>query len=249
MVPQDSPPTPGILHQFLNQDTISSHHNQFESQHLGAFGADIRGRELPSIQSLEERMSRSIDLVHISPIPNESDIHPNRPLPNLLETSNESSNHAQRLSLSLGSWMLLPPPAQYRERSLTSNLISPNYSCNDYSVSNSSFASSSSSQYQPPYGYYGTESFSMSIGDSKYLKPAQSLLEEMVSVGEMSVQLSNEKLIRRLSPNDKTGSLGISSELRAELCNNGLSLDKQELEAKLSRLVSLLEKVCCCSIL
>lgn len=201
MVPQDSPPTSGILHQFLNPDSISSQ-NQFENQHLGVFGGDLRGRVLPSIQSLEERMSRSIDLVHVPPMPNESEINHNRPLPNLLETSNESNNQAQRLSLSLGSWMLVPP-AQYGERTLTSNIISPNYSChtvmdrmrNDYSVSNSSFASASASQYQPSSNFYGTESFIIAIGDSKYLKLAQSLLEEVVSVGGKSVHLSNEKYI------------------------------------------------------
>ena len=187
---QGSPPTSNTLHQFLNPDSISSP-TQIDNQHLDAFGADFRYnachhsiRPLLSIQTHGERMSRPIDLIQVPPPANESETNRSRQLPN------ESGSHTQKLSLSLGSWMLLPPT-----QPLISNFMSPTYSCNpavervsnDYSFSNSSFASSLPSQYQLSPNFYGTESYMIAIGDSKYLKPAQSFLEEAVSVGEKSV--------------------------------------------------------------
>lgn len=254
---QDSPPTSNTLHQFLNPDSISNQ-TQIENQHLDAFGADLTSnayhhsmRPLPDIQTLGERMSRSVDLIQVPPPANESEVNHTRQLPNLFDqTPNESSAHTHKLSLSLGSWMLLPP-TQYRQRPLTSNHMSPTYSCNpamdrgsnDYSISDNSFASSFPSHPQLSSNFYGTESFMIAVGDSKYLKPAQSLLEEAISVGGKLVQVSNEEYIKKLSPNDKKGSSGVSSELRSDLFNNVSSSEKQ-LEAKLSKLISLLEEVC-----
>lgn len=198
-------------------------------------------------------MFRSVDLLQVPPPANESEINHTRQLPNLLfdQTPNESSAHTQKLSLSLGSWMLLPPTLS-RQRPSTSNLTSPTYSCNpemdrgrnDYSISDSSFASSLPSHHQLSSNFYGTESYMIAVGDSKYLKPAQSLLEEAISVGGKLVQVSNEEYIKKLSPTDKKGSLGVCSELRSDLFNNVLSSEKQQLEAKLSKLISLLEEVC-----
>lgn len=88
--------------------------------------------------------------------------------------------------------------------------------------------------------YYGNESF---IGSSRYLKPTQTLLEEMVSVGGKELDSSNKMYARKLSGSGQYGSLGLCSDLKAELCSNGLSLDKQELQATLAKLISLLEEV------
>lgn len=250
---QDSPPTSNTLHQFLNPDSISSQ-TQFGNQHLDAFGADLRGnachhsiRPLPNIQTLGGRMSRSIDLLQVSPTANESEINHSGQLPNLFDqTPIESGAHTQKLSLSLGSWMLLPP-TQYRQRPLTSNFMTPTYSCSpavDHSISDSSFSSSFASQYQLSSNFYGTESYMIAIGDSRYLKPTQSLLEEVFYVGGKSVQVSNEEYIKKLSPTDKKGSLAICSELRSDLFNNVFPLEKQQYEARLSKLISLLEEVC-----
>lgn len=239
---QDSPPTSNTLHQFLNLDSISNQ-TRYENPSLDAFAADLRGnayqhfiRPLPSTQTFGQRMSSSIDLLQIHQTTNEPELNRSRQLPNLVETSNETGVPAQKLSLSLGSWM---------QRPLTSNLVNSIYSCNpEYSITDSCFPSSSASQYQLSSNYYATESYMISIGNSKYLKPAQALLEATVTVGEKSVYLSNETNIRKLSPTDKKGSLGLCSELSSELFNTGLSLEKQELEAKLSKLISLLEEVC-----
>uniref|UniRef100_A0A5B7C6C8 Putative BEL1-like homeodomain protein 11 n=1 Tax=Davidia involucrata TaxID=16924 RepID=A0A5B7C6C8_DAVIN len=76
------------------------------------------------------------------------------------------------------------------------------------------------------------QSFAIAVGSWKYLKPAQSLLQEVVHVGGKTVDLSNEKYVRRLSCNSRRGSL----QLKAELCNHGLS-------AKTAKLIGLLEEV------
>lgn len=142
---------------------------------------------------------------------------------NLLESSNSNETNHQThrlLSLSLGS-----------QKSLTSNLTCPQ-----------SYLNSAEENPFDPNTYYGTESFS--IGSSKYLKPAQSLLEEVVNGGGKEFDLSNEKYVKRLSPAHKKGSLGLGSELKANLFNNGsLSVEKQELQAKLAKLIALLEEV------
>ncbi|XP_059637057.1 BEL1-like homeodomain protein 11 [Cornus florida] len=262
MVSQDSTPNPAsnILHQFIISDSIASR-NQFENQHFEAYRNELRGSSsglyppqslgvLPSIQSLGERVSRSIDLVHQT---QESEMNHSGHLMDLLGASNDQANHhAQRLSLSLDSpHMLIPPSVQYRQRSLNSNLISPNYlfggeqarENGDYSFASDPFAASSTSANQSCSTSYGAEAFAIAVGSSKYLKPAQSLLEESVNVGGKAVDLSNEKYVRRLSCSSRRGSLGLCSELKAELCNNGLSADKHEFQVTIAKLIGLLEEV------
>ncbi|KAA8537581.1 hypothetical protein F0562_027189 [Nyssa sinensis] len=177
----------------------------------------------------------------------------------LLGTSNETNHQAQGFSLSLGSHTLVPS-AQYRQRSLYSNIIGPGFldsaeeateACNlgaeritnDYSFPGGPFASSSVLLNQSCSTLYGTESFAIVIGSSKYLKSAQSLLQELVHVGGRALDLSNEKYVRRLSRNSRRGSLGFCSELKAELYNNGFSAERLELQVKIAKLIGLLEEV------
>ncbi|CAK7346311.1 unnamed protein product [Dovyalis caffra] len=270
MVSQDSPPNSAssMLHQFIISDSITSQ-NQFQSQNFNAFGSDLRGSNtfpqshgvLPSIQSLEERMSRSIDLVRASSVAQESEISHTRHLMDLLGAANETNHQAQRLSLSLGSHFLVPQ-VQYRQRSFNSDLISPSYLIpregeareaynpgdeqvnNDYSLIGSGFPSSSTSLSRPSSSAYGTESFAVAIGNSRYLKPAQSLLEEIVHVSCKAVEMSNEKYVRKLFRCGQRGSLGLSSELKAELWGNGLvQAEKHEIQLKIAKLIALLEEV------
>ncbi|GFY95851.1 BEL1-like homeodomain 11 [Actinidia rufa] len=236
MVSQDSPPNSAssILHQFIISDSISGQ-TQFENQHFEAYRNELRL------------------------ISDESPINHSRHLMDLLGASNETNHQAQRLSLSLSSNMLVPP-IQFRQRPLNSNLISPSYfiseareACNlrvervseEYSfVGSSPFASASTPMNQPCSASYGTtEYFTVVVGNSRYLKPAQVLLEEVVNIGGKAMDLRNEKYIRRLSCNIRRESLGLCSELKAELCNNGLSGEKHELQVKIVKLISLMEEV------
>ncbi|KAJ6773638.1 BEL1-LIKE HOMEODOMAIN PROTEIN 11 [Salix purpurea] len=268
MVSQDSSSNSAssMLHQFIISHSISSQ-NQFQSQNFDAFGLNLRGSNtfpqshgvLPSFQSLEERMSRSIDLVQAPSVEQETGISHTRHLMNLHETANETNRQTQRLSLSLGSHMLAPQ-VQYRQRSFNSDLISPSYlisredeareTCNlegeqgntDYSLIGSGFPSPSTSSGRRSSTAYGTESLAVAISNSRYLKPAQSLLEEIVHVSCKAVEISNEKCVRKLIR--CRGSLGLSSELKAELWGNGLvHAEKHEVHLKIAKLIALLEEV------
>ncbi|KAH7524137.1 hypothetical protein FEM48_Zijuj06G0087200 [Ziziphus jujuba var. spinosa] len=269
MVSQDSPPHPSsnILRQFIVSDSITNQ-TQFENQQFDPYGSTFRGGiafppslgVLPSIQSLGERMSRSIDLVQAPSVAEESEISQTRHLMDLLGAANESNQHAQRLSLSLGSHMFVPP-VQYRQRSLNPDLMNPSYllsgeeareACNvgvghvtdDYSFAGSGLASSSTSLNRPCSTLYGAESLSTVIGQSRYLKPAQLLLEEIVNVGGKAVEISNEKYIGKLCGGGRRGAMSLSSELKAELCSSGVvSADKHEFQMKIAKLIALLEEV------
>nr|GMC54938.1 BEL1-like homeodomain protein 11 [Ipomoea batatas] len=138
----------------------------------------------------------------------------------LLGASNDVHNQAQKLSLSLGSCSLFPPSVQCRETSLNQN----NNIMNPPGFMNYSLAGGSSSALAAP------------IADSKYFRPARALLEEVASVGGHDTGVRYEKLMRRLSRNSKNGSMGVRSALRLDFPTN-------ELEAKIMKLIAMLEEV------
>lgn len=255
MVSKGSPPNPAsnMLHQFIISDSITA--QNLANQHFDTYGSALRGNNifphsfgvLPSIQSLGERISRSIDLVHVhAPAVAEesSEISHTRHLMDLLGASNETNDQSQRLSLSLGSHMLVPS-AHYNQ--------SPNYLfygdearevCNpgvDQHVSEGySFNSNSINR---ACSTDGTESFAYAVGNSRFLRPAQSLLEDVVNVGK-NIDTSDERYISKLYRGSRRGGLRLSSEIKAELCNSGmLSAEKQELHLRIAKLISLLEEV------
>ncbi|KAK9713895.1 hypothetical protein RND81_06G057700 [Saponaria officinalis] len=182
-----------------------------------------------SVQSLGERMSRSINLVHdpslVSADDNSEMGHTTRHFMDLLGAPNEPNHGSNRLSLSLGSQGLQPPDTMhYRQRNLGSEFIHQAYN---------NFVTSSGD-----YSFMGSSSFpAFPVSNSVYLKPAQSILEEVIDLGSKNVELSE---VKRLFLSGR----GICNELRAELLSNGLlSSDKHELQVKLSKLISLLEQV------
>lgn len=228
MVSPDSSSNPNNIHQFL-----ISNPTHYESQPFDAYGVDLRNlgsyppqslNVLPTIQSLGERITRSIDLIQPPHMTNEPQL-------------NQHQN--QKLSLSLGS-SLLYPSTQYRdERCFISEeeLQEKTRKCfNPTQYSSSSSLNQSST-------FYGTDSLSISVGSSRYLKPTQSLLEEIVSVNGEDLDSTNKVYAGKLSGSGQFGSLRLCSELKAELCSNGLSMEKQELQATLGKLISLLEEV------
>ncbi|XP_050363859.1 BEL1-like homeodomain protein 11 [Argentina anserina] len=229
MVSQDSPPNQasGVLHHFIVSDSMAAQ-NHMENQHqLGAAYSNFRTNTstlpqsvglLPSIHSLEERMSRSLDLLHAPPtVAAEGSDH-------MSHTRLLMDQH-QALSLSLGSQMFLAP-----------NSHSAHYASDDYSFMGNALASSSS--------LMNPQSLAAVIGNSRYLKPTQSLLEEIVSVGGKSVDISSEKQAGKMYGGGRKGSISLCSQLKAELCNNGLiSADRHEFQAKIANLITLLEEV------
>uniref|UniRef100_A0A803NN69 Homeobox domain-containing protein n=1 Tax=Cannabis sativa TaxID=3483 RepID=A0A803NN69_CANSA len=153
-----------------------------------------------------------------------------------------------------------------RQRSFNSDLLTPAYmvsgeeqvreACNppglehvndNYPFSGSSIASSSASLNRSYSTLYGADTLSTVISHSRYLKPTQSLLDEIVNVGGKAVEMSNEKYVDKLLRGNRRGGgrgLSLSSELRAEFCNSGVvSPEKQESQLKMTKLISLLEDV------
>ncbi|XP_027353848.1 BEL1-like homeodomain protein 11 [Abrus precatorius] len=244
-----------------------THQNHFENQELDAYGSSMRNNNafpesigaFPSIQSIGERISRSVDLVQ--GLAEGSEISHTRHLMDLLGAANESNHHQlQGLSLSLGSHMLVPSDEYRHQRTLNPGLMNPNYfipgqeareACNpavehltsDYFFTSGSgtFASSSAPLNRSPSTSYGAESFTSVIGNSRYLKPVQSLLEDLVDVGGNVVDRINEKYAEKLFHGSRRT---LSSELKAELRNNEpLLSDKHEHQIKIARLISLLDEV------
>ncbi|XP_022750420.1 BEL1-like homeodomain protein 11 [Durio zibethinus] len=258
MVSGDSPPNPtsSMLHHCTVSYSIHSQ-NQFGGQHFDAYGSALRSNHstfpqshglLPSIHSLGERMSRSMDLLPAPIVSEESEISQTRHLMDLLGATNETNHQTQRLSLSLGSRMLGP--------SLNSNIASSSYLlsgaedrevCNpgvehisdDCSFTGNTFASASTSLHRSC--SYGADSFATAIGNSRYLMPTQSLLDEVVNVGRKNVE---ENFFGKLYLGDREGGSRLSSEIRAEFCSNEILLpDKHELQIRLAKLIGLLEEV------
>ncbi|GAA0165549.1 homeodomain transcription factor [Lithospermum erythrorhizon] len=234
-----------ILHQF-----IMSAQNQYPNQQFNAYAVEMNGGAthhpplglLPTLQPLGDRMFRPMDFGHLT---EESEDNQGRNFMDLLGAAADEANHlqAQRLSLSLGSQSLLPPVqctstlsnagyAECGEGSQAINAGAVGRLDIDYSCQGTVFASTE------------RESVAAAIGNSRYLKPTQSLLEEVVSVDGKRIGQTNEKYVRKLSRNSKTGSLGLVTELRAELSNTDqLVSDKYELQVRLAKLISLLEEV------
>ncbi|CAI9116814.1 OLC1v1018074C3 [Oldenlandia corymbosa var. corymbosa] len=242
MVSQNSPPNLNTskMYEFI----ISN--SQFGGENFEGYANALSGGSpydsfgsMPHLQSsfAERIIPRSFEQILQAP-PQMPDHQPHvshtRHLMDLIGAANEANYHAQRLSLSLGNCTIVSPVAE-RHTTLNSSLISDNTGNSNYSFGGNICPSSSTS--------YGTEAnVAVSISNSKYLKPAQLLLDEVVKVGSKAIDLSNEKYGKRLSRSSRKGSLKLRSELNMELFNNEFFTDKQELHAKLLKLIALLEE-------
>ncbi|KAK8989000.1 hypothetical protein V6N11_030370 [Hibiscus sabdariffa] len=195
-------------------------------------------------------MSRSMDLLPAPIVTEESEISQTRHLMDLLGAANETNRQTQRLSLSLGSHMLGP--------SLNSGIASSSYLLSgaegreafnpgvgnvrdDFSFTANAFASASTSLHRSFVSTYGAESFATDFVNSRYLKPTESLLDEVVNIGGKNVE---EHFFRKLYRGDRGESSKLPSELKAEFCSNEIQLpEKHELRVRLAKLIGLLEEV------
>ncbi|KAL6493080.1 hypothetical protein OROGR_032839 [Orobanche gracilis] len=179
----------------------------------------------------------STDLVHHHHY--EPDICHESRLMDLLGTSDDTSNPPQRLSLSLGSSPCRHHD-QYIEPTLNSTIFSPGYlnpgldrvTMNDFYLTPPH--PTSFNHHQPCSAHsYGDESF------RRFLKPAQSLLQEMVSAGGKEIDVSNQNYVEKLSRAGRKGSYGLSSDLdhlRAEFSDCELYICLLKLLAMLEEL-------------
>uniref|UniRef100_A0A7N0V274 Homeobox domain-containing protein n=1 Tax=Kalanchoe fedtschenkoi TaxID=63787 RepID=A0A7N0V274_KALFE len=247
MVSQNTPSSSGILHHFIASDPNPSQTQL--NQRLDAYISAMRCNDafpqpppagLPSIQSLGERMSRSIDLVRPPTMAEDSEISHTRHLVDLLGTNTPETGHpAQRLSLSLGSQMLLSQ-SQYRQRSYNHDLVSPHYSISSEEGREGGYSPGAAGQASDHFAY-SPSSLVNTVRGSKYLKAVQSLLQEVVNTSDYEAGWDDYG--KKLSVRGRRAAR-LSSELSTEMCSNGfLSDEKQELHLKFAKLVSLLEEV------
>ncbi|CAI8600051.1 unnamed protein product [Vicia faba] len=237
-----------------------THQNQFENQ-------DLLGAGYVSSSSLRNTNNAYSETFHhnIEELSQQgSEMSHTRHLMDLLGAANNNHQTQQGLSLSLGSHMLVVPSEDYRNRSLNQGLmINPSYfmsgqeqtrePCNNNLTSDyfygscGSFGSGSSNNSllnRSTSTSYGNESFGSVIGNSRYLKPVQSLLEDLVDVGGNVIDRMNEKYAEKLFHASRTGARTLSSELKAELRIHGhLLADKHEHQVKIAKLISLLDEV------
>ncbi|CAO2835659.1 unnamed protein product [Amaranthus hypochondriacus] len=240
MVSQETETNPtcsSSLHHFIiSSSNLISSQTHFDNPHYDAFGShDINIRpfsdhqslgntQFPTIQSLGERMSRSINLVHDpSSVDDESDLGHTRHLMDLLGAPNEQTHGENRLSLSLGSQVGVLHTPQFRQTPLMHqpyNHLVDQHNCNP-----------------GDYSFMGNSSSAFSISNSIYLKPTKSVLEEVIDLRSKDIDLSD---VKRLFMSSR----GLCAELRAELLSNSfVSADKHDLQITLSKLITLLEQV------
>ncbi|GAU34938.1 hypothetical protein TSUD_312690 [Trifolium subterraneum] len=232
-----------------------THQNQFENQELlgsGYVSSSLRNNNASSYHESLGTFSNNIELTQ------GSEMSHTRHLMDLLGATNENNHQTQHaLSLSLGSHMLVDE--YNTNRSLNQGLmINPSYfmsgqhhqtrsdqPCNQPVVENltsdyfyssggsgsGNFASGSNNSMlnRSTSTSYGGESFGSVIGNSRYLKPVQSLLQDLVDVGGNVIDRMNEKYAEKLFHGSRTGARTLSSELKAELRIHGhLLADKHE---------------------
>ncbi|XP_050882006.1 BEL1-like homeodomain protein 11 [Lathyrus oleraceus] len=240
-----------------------THQNQFENQDLlGAAGGYVSSSSLRNnnVSSYSPTFHHNIELSQ------GSEMSHTRHLMDLLGAANDTNHQTQQgLSLSLGSHMLVVPSHDYRNRSLNQGLmINPSYFMSgqeqtrepvvesnltsDYFYgSGGNFGSGSSNNSllnRSTSTSYGNESFGSVIGNSRYLKPVQSLLEDLVDVGGNVIDRMNERYAEKLFHASRTGARTLSSDLKAELRIHGhLLADKHEHQVKIAKLISLLDEV------
>jgi len=239
-----------------------THQNQFENQEL--LGGGYVSSSLRSNNAYHESLGTFSNNIGIA---QGSEMSHTRHLMDLLGAANENNHQTQQgLSLSLGSHMLVD---EYRNRSLNQGLmINPSYfmpgqdqtrePCNQPVVENltsdyffsggGTFASGSNNNNsllnRSTSTSYGSESFGSVIGNSRYLKPVQSLLEDVVDVGGNVIDRMNEKYAEKLFHGSRTGARTLSSDLKAELRIHGhLLADKHEHQVKIAKLIALLDEV------
>ncbi|XP_058086330.1 BEL1-like homeodomain protein 11 isoform X1 [Magnolia sinica] len=222
-----------------------------KSSNATAF-VQFNGVLLPSIQTLGERMCRTVDLVH------EDDEMCRRR--HLIECDRQdySSSHGQGLSLSLSSY---PPPVMpissfsYTQTDLHTNQAGCSRSISREEAGDMRFASSAVSQSHSGSTSDELVSFSAVLRNSRYLRPAQKLLEEVVSVSR-DVEFDSDKQLRQDTRITRSGmgALGAAAEAGKNAMNRQKTdvvwshgecspIDMHDIQIRITKLVALLDEV------
>ncbi|KVI02010.1 Homeodomain-like protein [Cynara cardunculus var. scolymus] len=138
----------------------------------------------------------------------------------------QGQGQGKGLSLSLGSH----PGIQFH----SSDYQNPNLGFSSF-LSPDSVVENSSKDVSP----YGIGNVSRAISDSKYLKAAQQLLDEIVNVGKALKQHNS----RKESTDDSKGVDGESKNVNQQESNEFSAAEKQDFQNKMTKLISMLDEV------
>ncbi|OIV96325.1 hypothetical protein TanjilG_09752 [Lupinus angustifolius] len=136
--------------------------------------------------------------------------------------------------------------AERSEMSHTKHLMNLLGTANERSNQTQGLALSLGSHMLDPSDEYRHRPLNQGLMNSRYLKPAQSLLEDIVGVGANVIDRMNEKHVVKLFHGSRKGARTLSSELKAELRNIGpllLLAEKQEHQMKIAKLIALLDEI------
>ncbi|XXG74188.1 hypothetical protein AAC387_Pa07g2973 [Persea americana] len=220
---------------------------------------------LPSIQSLGERIYRSTDLVQSS-VSEDSEMFRQRHLMNLQggkESDHQDFSSALGKGLTLSLYSHLPsdvqiPSFNYREADPIVNQIDPSYltTREEPRVFINAYEATSMLQNHSCSISSNEVASSLVIRNSRYLKPAQCLLDEVISVIKdvelkPDKQMRKDKSVRRILQDGTTSLRGctkagklVNGQTRNTLCSNECSsASKQDIQIRVEKLVALLEEV------
>ncbi|XP_077247998.1 BEL1-like homeodomain protein 3 isoform X2 [Tasmannia lanceolata] len=219
---------------------------------------------LPSVRSLGERMCRPVDLVQPS-WSEDSEMCPKSNLM-ILQSGKESeyqdflSAEGKGLSLTLGSHLpseMLIPSFHYKQTNPNLNLVGSSHvigrgglrehSREVYSFCGHAMDSTYASRVSQNHSNSTSNelpSFTSMFCYSRYLKPAQNLLEEVVSVGMVDgIDSSKLRKDRVLGVSTKAGNSMITQTRNMFSGNNSLSEETHDIQLRITKLVALLDEV------
>ncbi|KAI3702535.1 hypothetical protein L6452_28275 [Arctium lappa] len=139
----------------------------------------------------------------------------------------QGQGQGKGLSLSLGSH----PGMQFH----SSDYRNPDMGFSSFLSPDSVVENSGKADISP----YGIGNVSRAISDSKYLKAAQQLLDEIVNVGKALKQHNS----RKESTDDSKGVDGESKYVNQQESNELSAAEKQDLQNKMTKLISMLDEV------
>ncbi|XP_068651414.1 BEL1-like homeodomain protein 11 [Aristolochia californica] len=216
---------------------------------------------LPSLQSLQEQMCRSIDLVH-SETPEDTGIYRQRHLLNLEAPKERTPQHNFGFSQGLSLTLRCHVPSEdlissfHHKENLHLNPFGSHYSVDRGEArevhpsfcGGSALNSGYSAMSQTHYGSTSNElaTFTTIIQNSRYLKPAQDLLEEVICVTKGVEFHSDQQL-------EKDGRLSTSGSKEGKSMNyqnrdihsssEASSAEKHDLWIKMTKLTDLLNEL------
>ncbi|KAG9451863.1 hypothetical protein H6P81_004767 [Aristolochia fimbriata] len=213
---------------------------------------------LPSLQSLREQMCRSVDLVH-SETPEDTSIYRQRHLVDLETQKERTAQHNYGLSQGLSLTLRCHVPSEdlissFHHKEDHLNPFGSHYSVDREEATevhpsfcggntlNSGYSAMSQTHYGSTSNEFAT--FTTVIQNSRYLKPAQDLLEEVICVSK-GVEFQSNHKDGRLSTSGSEGKPMKYQNRDIASSSEASSAEKHDLWIKMTKLTDLLNELDC----